>query len=296
MRRLWLKNPRTGQVWDLSSDYPYAETGGCPISSLDGTGYEAEIKTYDVMHSRFVEEIKRKAPPVKFNMHFKNQRHFDEFAEFVGDFTSEFDLCYSANGGIKPEQAFERPWYKKVVIQDIGKGAKQLTGWYKVSVTLYSLSIWRRDNCISVVLKAPDAATALIMPYVYPFHYDGSKWIAQMRNNGLTTPLRIELTNVGSNPEWTVTDATGAYQRARFNVHVGSGETLIVDSNPEVQRAEVISSEYSVSSQVYNMQEPDVDFINFVTLPNGKNTVAVNIGNNAGAEIRITYNEQRDVM
>ena len=69
---------------------------------------------------------------------------------------------------------------------------------------------------------------------------------------------------------------------------------MVVDSNPITQEAKVNYSD-NTSQSVVDLQEPSWEYINFITIPHGKNRIVFYV-ENKDIDITFTYREQKEII
>lgn len=305
IRKLWLKKPDTGAVWDLLPANPRSVTGGCFLSAPSGLGYKQTVTQKQVGVDFTVDKIVSAAGEINGSLYFYGTSHLENFQAFVGDFSSTLILCYSPDGTASPQSG--TPWYKKVTVTAVDKGETDGSGWYVCKISILPLSsVWKKDYTHSVTVTSQISGNALVYPWVYPYVFGSRNTLAlEITNGGRETGCTVSIKNTSATPlanpeyvaEHSYDDAYGAtvteYQRAKFYAALQQAETLRVDSNATTQSALVLGA--GSSENVVDLQEPSWEYINFVRLQNGANRLVFYV-DDITAEITVTYSEQRELV
>ena len=328
MRRFWLKADN-GTVWNLAPDNPRDTRNGCFFGNVAGLGLENDFAQTQVKVDYFIDNVLSKNVNISGVLYFSSDRHVDSFYNFIQDTQRTFELHYSPDGRIIATDQISASWYKPCGIVKLEKRGKNFAGWYECPVTFKTQSdVWRRDIFISSSQPEP-FGEALVYPFFYEYEYGGAAvWAVNITNAGREVEPIIEIINGGEtaveNPYWVnehiSTDVydreVKVFQRARFNIALHAGRTLLVDSRAianglSAQRAVILNnSDGRLMENVYNRQqidsikgldvtgeqEIDFDFINFISLPTGENRLYFDVGGQQGVNIKISYQENRELI
>lgn len=310
MRRMWLKKEDTGAIWDVMPQNPYLTEGGCFFAHPEGLGYEQDISQKQVNVDYFINEIKSKNHSISVEAYFNGNQHLANFVDFIGDFSEQFNLYYSPDGSIDPDDQISKPYYKPVVISNFERGEMNSAGFIVCKISFTSQSdVWKKDYVYSVQTSESVATMEQLQyPYVYPYTFEGDNLVAIIiENNGRETGCEITIKNLSSsaritNPGWaverTIVDKYGneikEVQKGVFYVSLGENDAVYVNSMDTAQEAKYIHSDNS-SESIVSLQEPSWDYINFVRLKHGTNRFILNIPN-IDALVSIGYSELKEII
>lgn len=312
MRQFWLKDIKTQAVWNFTPTNPREEYGGCVFASVKGLGFENNIEQTQVSIDYFIDRVASKNKNITGILYFKSPKHKESFQEFIGDFSKQFELHYSPDGSIIASDQISKSWYKNIIINKLDTGERNKLGWYECDFSMTTQSdVWKRD--IELISNGLELfGTPLTYPYFYKTTYGGAETLAlDITNFGRETGCTIEIVNTNDsgnieNPSWILinkyTDIMGneqqLYQYAKFNVKLRPNRKLIIDSNPLNQRALIESMTENIYNyeNIRNNEEIDFDYINYITIPNGQNTIYFNIGGGNQADISVKYSEMREFI
>lgn len=312
MRQMWLQNPQTKAVWNLLPDNPWNIENGCPFVSLKGMGFEQNIDQEQVDVDYFISEISSKNKSVTGVLYFHGTEHVKNFQAFVGDFRRQFKLFYSPDGEYKPYDPISPVFYKYVTISAVDKTELNQYGWYECAATFSTQNdVWKKDVSF-FIHGSKDIGDALVYPYAYEYLYGGrSLYSIEFDNTGRETGCIVEIKNNGTGSlteiEWfienTYIDANGIeqtdVQRSKWytqdnNLTLLPNYVLTVNSNPTTQEAKVTLTD-GTSQSVVALQEPSWDYINFVTVMNGKNKIVFYV-DSPEVDISFSYSEQKELI
>ena len=318
IRKLWLKNPETGTIWDLLPEKPYNTNDGSALLDIGGFGYNQSVTQSQVETDYFISEILSSNKNITGTIYFNGDNHVENFQKYVGDFRRQFYLYYSPSGRFEPYDSISSIYYKPVIITQIGKKEKDKFGWYLCDVSLTTQSdVWKRDIYYSLSTQEIEKlGEALVYPYKYEYVYGGRDiYSFAIENDGRETGCIIKITNNSETPmskvEWfienTYVDYDGrthqSIQRSAWyfqnnTSHTGvvlrRGYTLYVDSNPTTQEAKVIYPD-ETNQSVINWQEPSWDYINFIRIKHGQNKIVFYI-ESEDVKIEVIYQEQKELI
>lgn len=158
--------------------------------------------------------------------------------------------------------------------------------------------------------------TTVLEPLVYPYHYkyflSGRTVLGiDINNEGREVGCLIKIKNTSTENnieapvEWFIDREYVDYygvkhenadvQRAKFVLDLSPQSELVVDSNPITQEAKVNYRD-GTSQSVVDLQEPDWDYINFITIAHGKNRVVFYLENAENVSISFSYKEQKEII
>ena len=310
MRQLWLKDIATGLTWNLSPINPQETADGCAFCTIKGLGYEATVEQSQVGVDYFVNKVNSKNTSISGYLYFNGTLHAEEFYKYIGDFGKQFELHYAPDGDVIATDQLSISWYKLITINKIDKNEKNNAMWFEVPVVFATQNdVWKRD--IDISGSSPVVAgTPHYYPYFYDYVYGGLNTIAvDITNTGreVGCVISIKNTNETGNIEGLQWTAENSYydkygnpqttmQYAKFNVILQPTKTLTIDSNALTQRAIVTNITETVIENVRNAEEADFDYIDYISLKNGVNSIYFNIGTGNSAEISISYQEQREFI
>ncbi|WP_312185032.1 phage distal tail protein domain-containing protein [Lactococcus raffinolactis] len=130
-----------------------------------------------------------------------------------------------------------------------------------------------------------------VYPFVYEGDYNGKFGIFQIENNSLYigsakgSPVEITVHGPCTNPYWEILDGSKVLQSDGYNIDVPDGYKLVVSSVVQKQRVKLIAPDGTISD-VY--QQQDLSKSNFVTIPEGRVTLAFhNVG-----DVSFNYREE----
>ena len=119
-------------------------------------------------------------------------------------------------------------------------------------------------------------------PYIYESDYNGKSGFFQIENNSVYigsakgSPVEITVHGPCTNPYWEILDGSKVLQSDGYNIDVPDGYKLVVSSVVQKQRVKLIAPDETISD-VY--QQQDLSKSNFVTIPEGRVTLAFhNVG------------------
>ena len=312
MRKIWLQKPNTHEVWDLLPTDAWDRNNASPFLAIKGMGYKQEVTQNQVNTEYFVSKILTKNQPITGIMYFQDDEHIKAFQEFVGDFREQLILYYSPSGEYEPYDRISAPFYKKVIISQMDKTEMDEFGWYQISTTLSTQDdVWNRDVYYAVE-RLSNVGEALVYPYTYPYTLGGRNALSiDFNNDGREVGCVVKIKNNGdsnlSEIEWFIErDYVDFYgnphphadvQRSKWILELSPNSELVVDSNPITQEAKVIyyNEEPPTSQSVVDLQEPDWKYINFITIPHGKNRIVFYL-ENRNIDITFTYREQKEII
>lgn len=306
IRQFWLRKSSNNSRWNLTPDNPYDIIESCALLNVKGLGYENSITSKQVDSDYYATEKKSKNTSITGTLYFRNDKHIQNFMQWIGSLDNEIEFHYSPNGDVFYSDLISDSWYKKVIINKFEKAEKNIYGWYEVSVTFLTLSdVWYRNKTISTH-NTSSVGVPHTYPYFYSFYYSGKNVLAiDINNQGREIGCLIKIKNKSdvtmSDPQWYLeTSKVNIYgekytsiQYAKFNIIMGANYELQVDSNSTTQRAEVITSSKDVLN-VVDAQEPDYQYINFIRLSNGKNKVIFMVDIDK-VDIELSYQLQSEV-
>lgn len=312
-RKIWLKNPDTGAIWDLLPDDPRNIDGGCAFLSIAGMGYEQGVTQEQVEVDYFISQIQSKNHAVTGSLYFNGDKHLENFQAFVGDFRKQFLLYYSPSGEYEPYDQISSPYYKPVTISKVDKSEKDIYGWYVCSTTFSTQSdVWKRDIYYSIEGALENVGEVLVYPYTYEYVLGGRDIYAiDIPNDGRETGCIVTIKNKSKMPigqlEWfienTIIDTYGneqkTVQRSKWftpntDVTLQKDYEIYVDSNPATQEAKVNYSD-GTSQSIIAWQEPSWDYINFVRIKHGQNRIVFYV-ENPNVDISVMYQEQKEII
>jgi hypothetical protein len=130
-----------------------------------------------------------------------------------------------------------------------------------------------------------------VYPYVYESDYNGKSGVFQIENNSVYigsakgSPVEITVHGPCTNPYWEILDGSDVLQSDGYNLDVPEGYKLVVSSIVQNQRMKLIAPDGTISN-VY--QQQDLSKSNFVTIPEGRTTLAFhNVG-----DVSFKYREE----
>ncbi len=313
-RRMWLKNPITGAVWDLLPNNPHdPNQQGCAFLKIKGMGYQQNVTQEQIVVDYFISHIKSKNVPITGILYFNGDKHFQAFQAYVGDFGRQFDLYYSPNGEYQPYDEISSIFHKPIIISQVDKTEKDEYGYYECSTTFIpQADVWKRNVYYGIELDENSVGEALVYPYTYSYVYGGRNiFSVEIENSGRESGCLIKVTNTSDTDigfmEWyvdhTYEDSYGELhtetQRAKWytdnsNIILKPNYTLYVDSNETSQEAKVIRSD-GTSESVVDWQEPSYEYINFIRIKNGNNKI-VFYSNWDKIRIEVLYQEQKELI
>ena len=128
-------------------------------------------------------------------------------------------------------------------------------------------------------------------PYIYESDYNGKSGVFQIENNSVYigsakgSPVEITVHGPCTNPYWEILDGSKVLQSDGYNIDVPDGYKLVVSSVVQKQRVKLIAPDETISD-VY--QQQDLSKSNFVTIPEGRVTLAFhNVG-----DVSFNYREE----
>lgn len=128
-------------------------------------------------------------------------------------------------------------------------------------------------------------------PFVYESDYNGKSGVFQIENNSVYigsakgSPVEITVHGPCTNPYWEILDGSKVLQSDGYNIDVPDGYKLVVSSIVQKQRVKLIAPDGTISD-VY--QQQDLSKSNFVTIPEGRTTLAFhNVG-----DVSFKYREE----
>lgn len=128
-------------------------------------------------------------------------------------------------------------------------------------------------------------------PFVYESDYNGKSGVFQIENNSVYigsakgSPVEITVHGPCTNPYWEILDGSKVLQSDGYNIDVPEGYKLVVSSIVQNQRMKLIAPDGTISN-VY--QQQDLSKSNFVTIPEGRTTLAFhNVG-----DVSFKYREE----
>ena len=128
-------------------------------------------------------------------------------------------------------------------------------------------------------------------PYIYESDYNGKSGVFQIENNSVYigsakgSPVEITVHGPCTNPYWEILDGSKVLQSDGYNIDVPDGYKLVVSSVVQKQRVKLIAPDGTISD-VY--QQQDLSKSNFVTIPEGRVTLAFhNVG-----DVSFNYREE----
>lgn len=309
MRKIWLQKPNSLEIWDLLPTDAYNKENACPFLNIKGMGYKQEVTQNQVNTEYFISKILTKNQPITGIMYFQDDDHIKAFQEFVGDFGEQLTLYYSPSGEYEPYDRISAPYYKKVVISQLDKGEMDEFGWYQISTTLSTQDdVWNRDVFYQVQ-ELSNVGEALVYPYIYPYQFSGRNALSiEFTNEGRDVGCIVKIKNNGDSNlegiEWfTDRDYVDYYgnphehadvQKSKWLLNLSPNSELVVDSNPITQEAKVNYID-NTSQSVVDLQEPNWEYINFVTIPHGKNRIVFYV-ENENIDITFSYREQKEII
>lgn len=311
MRKIWLQKPNSYEIWDLLPTNPNNRENASPFLNISGMGYKQEVTQSQVNTEYYVTQVLTKNQSITGTMYFQDDEHIKAFQEFVGDFREQLTLYYSPSGEYEPYDRISAPYYKKVIISQMDKGEMDEFGWYQIKTTISTQDdVWNRDVYFNVTLT-PSSGETLKYPYTYPYTLNGRKALSVEFDNagrevGCIVKVKNNSENTISDIEWFIDRTYVDYygnkhenedvQRSKWLLNLASGNELVVDSNPITQEAKVIYTD-GTSQSVTDLQEPNWDYINFITVAHGKNRVVLYIDSNAtNIDIVFSYREQKEII
>ncbi len=312
-RKLWLKNPVTGDMWDLLPDNPYDIEQGCPLLNPNGLGYSQNTDQEQVEIDYFIKMIQSKNTSVTGTLYFASDVHVENFQNFIGDFQRQFFLYYSPSGDFEPFDKLSSIFYKPVTVSKVEKSEKDQFGWYECPCEFTTQSdVWKRDVYLEIKGEKIQSGEGLVYPYIYPYVLGGKDLYAiEIPNRGNETGCIVRIKNNSEyhvrNVEWFI-DHTyidnfnhqhTETQRSKWytqnaSVTLGKGAELYVDSNATTQDAKVNLPD-GTSQSVVLWQEPSWDYINFVRIKHGDNRIVFYVESD-NVDISVTYQEQRELI
>ena len=222
------------------------------------------------------------------------------FVDFVGGYERTLRLYYDPSGLVLPETRLKEGWYKEVVITQITDGLRDTKlGVYVCQVTMQMLSaVWRRDTTVASTETITEG-TPHTIPFVYPYFYvAGKTLVAELLNTGDRVGCVVEVTNNTGAPLSKVLWQVESGDKIQYAKWMSGVEPLIntaklvVDSNPLTYRADVERAGAGTES-VRRLQEPNLQFINFVDIYNGANKFSFDFdGQIEGIDVRLSYREE----
>ena len=292
---VWLEN-ETGETWDLHPKKIRTAGSAAFLRDLTGTGFKRKL-TYAQIGDDFAEtDDKAEQVLLSGTIIFDTPAKLQEFGVFTGGFDKYVKLCYDPAGLLGPG-ALGKPWFKQVKINELKGGTVNQYGFleYPISFTPKS-ALWRKETTVASSTTVVDAK-AHVYNYTYPYFYQTDRKLYLVINNGGSKiGCMIKITNNSSVPltktTWTATSENGAQQYASWlnGTTLEAGRTLIVDSDTASQRAVV---EYQGSStDVSQTQEPNPQYINFIELESGDNTIIFDLGEIDNIDIEVSYTER----
>ena len=130
-----------------------------------------------------------------------------------------------------------------------------------------------------------------VYPYVYESDYNGKSGVFQIENNSVYigsakgSPVEITVHGPCTNPYWEILEGSKVLQSDGYNIDVPDGYKLVVSSIVQKQRVKLIAPDGTISD-VY--QQQDLSKSNFVTIPEGRVTLAFhNVG-----DVSFNYREE----
>lgn len=309
MRKIWLQKPNSLEIWDLLPTDSCNRNNASPFLAIKGMGYKQEVTQNQVNTEYFVSKILTKNQPITGIMYFQDDEHIKAFQEFVGDFREQLILYYSPSGEYEPYDRISAPFYKKVIISQMDKTEMDEFGWYQISTTLSTQDdVWNRDVYYAVE-RLSNVGEALVYPYTYPYTLGGRNALAiDFNNDGREVGCVVKIKNNSDSNlneiEWFIEREYLDYygnkhehadvQRSKWLLELSPNSELVVDSNPITQEAKVNYSD-NTSQSVVDLQEPDWNYINFITIPHGKNRIVFYVGNK-DIDITFSYREQKEII
>ena len=128
-------------------------------------------------------------------------------------------------------------------------------------------------------------------PFVYESDYNGKSGVFQIENKSVYigsakgSPVEITVHGPCTNPYWEILDGSKVLQSDGYNIDVPDGYKLVVSSVVQKQRVKLIAPDGTISD-VY--QQQDLSKSNFVTIPEGRVTLAFhNVG-----DVSFNYREE----
>ena len=313
MRKIWLKDPETGAIWDLLPTNPFDIVGGCAMLDLKGFGFKQEVKQEQVGIDYYISQITSKNINPSGTMYFNGDEHLRNFQAFFGDSRKQFLLYYAPAGEYEPYDQLSSPYYKPVTISSIEKGEKATDGFYECEVVFISQSdVWKRDVYLKIDGLRKMRGEPLVYPYTYTYVLGGRDiYEIDIPNGGREVGCAIRIKNNTDIPisqiEWfidhTYIDEYGVKQvetqRAKWytqttGIMLQKDYELYVDSNATTQEAKV-NYPNDTSQSIVEWQEPSWDYINFVQIKHGANRIVFYI-DGENVDISVMYQEQKELI
>lgn len=307
---LWLLND-SGEIWNLRSKT--FSDGNSMFIGLDGSGFEQKLTFTTVDDDFILTDEEATQVDITGTMYFASQKAISAFETFTGGYKDAVKLYYDPTGNTEPENEDGTVWYKQVRVakMPMAEQDSKTSLWIsKCTFTPYS-AMWKKaiTQVASVTKNSDDVH---IYDYFYDFTYGSTSTLAcTIYNEGAPVGCVIEIINISSSEiateQWTL-DINGTRYYALFNTSLPGADTandkyygLYVDSNPLTQ--ECTKYIYHKSGEGYardtdessdsmvNAQEPNPQYINFITLGHGTNRIIFS-GTDANVFIRVTFTKQ----
>jgi hypothetical protein len=282
-----------GDIWDLTAN-TLDEKEKSFLARPDGLGIRTRIRSFEIENTIFIEQIETQTQTIQGLLYFAGYEHFRGFVDFVGVINSEepLKLYYSVNDNK------EKHWYKRVLITQLDKSEISVkTAVLEVRARFECLSRWRQDHSISIEIGAE--GNAHVYPYYYSHTYAGSNLNVSIDNTGnLPTSCIISIEGLTDTPTFRLLQNDKVLHQARYNLLIPIGSRLVIDSNPDNQRAELITGtgDNARIENVYYAGEKDYTFTNFIQIPSGKSEFVVNALNANFGVCRLQFSAQREVI
>ena len=160
------------------------------------------------------------------------------------------------------------------------------------------------------IQKSAMIGEPLVYPYTYPYTIGGRNVLSVDFNNdgrevGCVIKIKNNSESTVSQIEWFIEREYVDYygnkhehadvQKGKFNLDLTAGSELVIDSNPITQEAKVVYID-GTSQSVVDLQEPSWEYINFITIPHGKNRIVFYIDNAEKSTILFSYREQKEII
>lgn len=241
----------------------------------------------------------RKGDRLSFRVDIKTENNpdYDRPVIRVGYGTGEKDYKYSDLGITSSSSSFKTAAISFVVPED---GVFSLKLINQNLSTLGTMSTYFREP----MLIRGDASDMPVdfysgkpinnyyaYPYVYESDYNGKSGVFQIENKSVYigsakgSPVEITVHGPCTNPYWEILDGSKVLQSDGYNIDVPERYRLVVSSVVQKQRVKLIAPDGTISD-VY--QQQDLSKSNFVTIPDGRVTLAFhNVG-----DVSFNYREE----
>lgn len=245
----------SGAELDLCSTSHY-------FNAPDGLGFDRNLSSMQIGSAFVLVEDNLNQQTISGEMVFKSYGEYQEFSRFVK--TDVLTLVYQPIDGGE--------WYYRTCkVKNLGKGEiSHTTHRLHCNVDFLCFSQWYESDTVG--RTAVDDSEILKFPLPLPMTFFDVNVNQIEINNGNVepAPCKIEINGPCINPAWSLVQGDETVSTGAVNIEIAAGEKLIVDSNIETMRIELVNS----AGTVFNAyQHSDFTTERFVYAPSGKSTL-----------------------